>query len=107
MSKMDKTAKVIHTKRKDKVAEVADGIIYDKTTKDSEIIKLVEDVVEYFESEVYPHVPDAHYWDEEKNGAEIPFTRYFYEYQEPEPAESLLNEFEKLEAELNKLLEER
>lgn len=107
MSKMDKTAKVIHTKRKDKVAEIADGIIYDKTTKDSEIIKLVEDVVEYFESEVYPHVPDAHYWDEEKNGAEIPFTRYFYEYQEPEPAESLLNEFEKLEAELNKLLEER
>lgn len=106
MSEVDKTAKVIETKRKDKVGEVAKGIIYDKTTKDSEIIKLSESVGDYFKREVYPHVPDAYYWDEEKKGAEIPFTRYFYEYQAPEPAEKLLAEFNELEEKLQVLLEE-
>lgn len=106
MSKMDKTAKVITTKKKDKVAEVANGIVYDKSTKDTEIIKLSENVDVYFEREVYPHVPDAHYWDEDKKGAEIPFTRYFYAYQAPEKAEVLLKEFQDLEAELQVLLEE-
>ena len=108
MSEMDKTAEVIRTKKKDKPNEIAGGIVYDKTTKDSEIVKLTEDVDDYFAREVYPHVPDTHYWfDEEKGyGAEIPFTRYFYKYQEPESAEKLLEEFYDLEAELQTLLEE-
>lgn len=106
MSKLDKTAKVIRTKRKNKVAEIANGIIYDKTTKDSEIIKLALDADEYFKREVYPYVPDAHYWDENKLGASIPFTRYFYEYQEPKSTVKLLSEFNELEKELQVLLEE-
>lgn len=106
MSETDKSAKVIGTKKKDKIAEIADGIVYDKTTKDTEIIELSEDVDEYFKREVYPHVPDAHYWDENKKGAEIPFTRYFYEYQAPEKAEVLLREFQELEGQLQKLLED-
>lgn len=108
MSEMDKTAEIIRTKKKDKPNEIAGGIVYDKTTKDSEIVKLTEDVEDYFAREVYPHVPDAHYWfDEEKGyGAEIPFTRYFYHYQAPESAEKLLAEFYDLEAELQTLLEE-
>ena len=108
MSEMDKTAEIITTTKKDKFGEIADGIVYDKTTKDSEIVKLTEDVEEYFAREVYPHVPDAHYWfDEEKGyGAEIPFTRYFYQYQAPESAEKLLAEFYELEEELQNLLEE-
>lgn len=108
MSEMDKTAEVIRTKKKDRPNEIAGGIVYDKTTKDSEIVKLTEDVEDYFAREVYPHVPDAHYWfDEEKGyGAEIPFTRYFYQYQAPESAEKLLAEFYDLEAELQTLLEE-
>lgn len=105
MSEMDKTAKVITTKRKDKIAEVANGIVYDKTTKDSEIIKLSESVEDYFKHKVYPHVPDAFYWDEDKQGAEIPFTRYFYDYQAPEPADKLLAEFNELEEKLQALLE--
>ena len=104
MSKMDKTAKVITTKKADKTAEVANGIVYDKTTKDSEIVKLSENVADYFEREVFPHVPDAYYWDEDKVGAELPFTRYFYEYQAPEPAEKLMVKFQELEEELQKLL---
>lgn len=106
MSKMDKTAKVITTKKADKTGEIANGIVYDKTTKDTEIVKLSEKVEEYFAREVFPHVPDAYYWDEDKVGAEFPFTRYFYEYQAPEPAEKLLAEFKALEAQLQLLLEE-
>lgn len=107
MSQMDKTAEVITTKKKDKFAEIADGIVYDKTTKDSEIVKLTEDVNAYFEREVYPHVPDARYWwDKEKLGAEIPFTRYFYQYQAPAKAEDLLAHFYDLEDQLQKLLED-
>jgi type I restriction enzyme M protein len=106
MSKMDKTAEIIKTKKVDKVGEVANGIVYDKTTKDTEIIKLSENVEEYFAREVFSHVPDAYYWNEDKVGAEIPFTRYFYEYQAPEPAEQLLEEFKALEAQLQSLLEE-
>ncbi|MCL2112679.1 MAG: type I restriction-modification system subunit M [Streptococcaceae bacterium] len=105
MSKMDKTAKVITTKKTDKTAEIANGIVYDKTTKDSEIVKLSENVEDYFAREVFPHVPDAYYWDEDKVGAEIPFTRYFYDYQAPEPAEALLAEFKSLEHQLQDLLE--
>ena len=108
MSEMDKTAEIIRTKKKDKPNEIAGGIVYDKTTKDSEIVKLTEDVEDYFAREVYPHVPDAHYWFDEKKGygAEIPFTRYFYQYQAPESADKLLSEFYDLEAELQTLLEE-
>lgn len=107
MSEMDKTAEVIATKKKDKLGEIADGIVYDKTTKDSEIVKLSEEVETYFEREVYPHVPDAHYWwEENKLGAEIPFTRYFYQYQAPEKAEDLLKQFYDLEDQLQALLED-
>lgn len=107
MSEMDKTAEVITTKKKDKLGEIADGIVYDKTTKDSEIVKLSEEVESYFEREVYPYVPDAHYWwEENKLGAEIPFTRYFYQYQAPEKAEDLLKQFYDLEDQLQALLED-
>lgn len=107
MSEMDKTAEVITTKKKDKLGEIADGIVYDKTTKDSEMVKLSEEVETYFEREVYPHVPDAHYWwEENKLGAEIPFTRYFYQYQAPEKAEDLFKQFYDLEDQLQALLED-
>jgi len=78
------------------------NIEVDPATKDSERIKLNEDVEEYFKREVYPHIPDA-IWKYEsdetakkpviKEGAEFPFTRYFYEYKAPEKADDLLQEF--------------
>ena len=55
----------------------------DSETSDSEIIKLNVDVEKYFEKEVYPHVPDAMYFDDVGCGAEFPFTRYFYEGSVP------------------------
>lgn len=104
MSEMDKTAVV----QKDKKGTV----ILDKTTKDTEIIKLTKDVEIYFKEEVYPHVPDALWFYEfdaikkqgtankEKLGAEFPFTRFFYEYVQPEKADELLAEFMKIEESL-------
>lgn len=102
LSEMDKTAEI----HRDKKGE----IIIDKTTKDIEIVKYSKDIKEYMEEEVLPHVPDAIYQFEEdlnakkpviKTGAEIPFTRYFYEYKEPEKALDLLKEFMNIEEELN------
>lgn len=102
LSTIDKEAEV----QKDKKG----NIIYDPETKDSEIVKLNKDVDEYFEEEVYPHIPDAHYvyeynpakkGDKEKLGAEIPFTRFFYEYQEPEKSEDLLKKFFELENDIS------
>ena len=56
--------------------------------------------------EVLPHIPDAKAFFEEnlntknptiKTGAEIPFTRHFYKYQQPTPSEELKQQFIKLE----------
>ena len=105
LSVMDKTAVV----QKDKKGQP----IVDTTTKDTEIIKLTKDPEEYFTEEVYPHVPDA-IWryeydpskkesattNKEKQGAEFPFTRFFYEYKAPEAADDLLAQFMELEKSL-------
>ena len=105
LSVMDKTAVV----QRDRKGE----IIKDPTTKDTEIIKLTQDPEEYFQREVYPHVPDAiwvYEYDPEKKetaanreklGAEFPFTRFFYAYQEPERADDLLAQFIELEKSLS------
>lgn len=105
LSIMDKNAEIQRDKK--------DNIIYDKETKDTEIVKYDEDINDYMEREVLPHIPDAKAFFEGRDenatfaedrgekvikiGAEIPFTRYFYKYQEPEPSEQLAKEFQDLE----------
>lgn len=98
LSIMDKTAKV----QKDKKGNV----IFDKETKDTEIVKWDEDIDDYMTREVWPHIPDAKAFFEEdlskknpvvKTGAEIPFTRNFYKYQQPTPSEELESRFLELE----------
>lgn len=105
LSKMDKKAK-IHTDKKG-------NIIYDKETKDSEIVKWDTNIKDYMKKEVIPHIPDAQYFfeaDDEfakfeddkgkkviKIGAEIPFTRYFYKYKEPESSTEIAQDIKKLE----------
>lgn len=106
MSVIDKTA-VVQRDRKG-------NILTDPTTKDTEIIRLNQDVQTYFASEVLPHVPDA-IWayefdpkkavnaqNKERLGAEFPFTRYFYEYKIPESADDLLAQFADIEKELSR-----
>lgn len=102
LSVMDKSAQI----QKDKKG----NIIYDKATKDSEIVKLDETIEEYMEREVLPHVPDAQwFWEEDltkknpviRTGAEIPFTRYFYKYEQPIPSKELEIKFTELERSVN------
>ncbi|MGI6530560.1 MAG: type I restriction-modification system subunit M [Clostridia bacterium] len=70
----------------------------DPDLRDTENVPLKEDIYEYFEREVKPHVPDA--WIDEtktKIGYEIPFTRHFYKYQPLRPSEEIMKEIKELE----------
>ncbi|MFE4950410.1 N-6 DNA methylase [Leifsonia sp. NPDC056665] len=58
----------------------------DSMLRDTENVPWGEDAYEYFDREVRPFAPDA--WidsSKTKEGAEIPFTRHFYEYVSPRP----------------------
>src|SRR5690606_23675044 len=70
----------------------------DASLRDYENVPLNEDVHEYFEREVRPHVPDA--WIDARKrddkdgevgivGYEIPFNRHFYTYTPPRPLEEI------------------
>lgn len=69
--------------------------------RDTENVPLVQDIDRYFEREVLPYAPDA--WIDKKKtkvGYEIPMTRYFYEYQPPEPVENIVERITALEADI-------
>ena len=73
----------------------------DPALRDTENVPLAEDIDAYFAREVLPYAPDA--WIDKtktKVGYEIPMTRYFYEYQAPEPTEAIMARITKLEAEI-------
>ena len=98
LSVMDKGAEIQRDRK--------GNIIYDKETKDIELVKWEESIEDYMAREVLPHIPDAAAFFEEnlgakkpviKTGAEIPFTRYFYKYQQPTASEELEVRFMDLE----------
>lgn len=75
----------------------------DSTLRDTESIPLKEDIQEYFNREVKPHVNDA-YMDEStfsNVGYEIPFTRHFYKYEKLRPFADIMKEVEELENEIS------
>lgn len=79
----------------------------DSSLRDTENVPLTEDIQEYFKREVLPFAPDA--WIDEKKskvGYEIPFTRYFYKYEAPQPSAEIMAEILELEMELSGSLEE-
>ena len=103
LSVMDKTADIQKDKR--------GATLYDPETADTEIVKYGETIDDYMKREVLPHVPDAKAFFEEnlnakksviKTGAEIPFTRYFYKYQQPEKSEVLAQQFLDIEKSVSK-----
>ena len=70
------------------------------------IKKEKENIKEYVEREVSPHVSE--YWiDHSKTriGYEIPFTRYFYKYEELRPFKDIMAEIEELEIEIQEEIE--
>jgi len=98
LSMIDKTAEI----QKDKKGE----ILFDKETKDTELVPYKMDIADYMKAEVLPHIPDAQWFFEEnltakkpvvKTGAEIPFTKYFYKYQETVASGELAKQFIELE----------
>lgn len=98
LSIMDKNAEIQRDRK--------GNILYDKETKDTELVKWEERIEDYMAREVLPHIPDATAFFEEdlgkkkpviKTGAEIPFTRYFYKYQQPTASEKLEAKFMDLE----------
>lgn len=91
MPKLDENGKPILDKKGKPVAGETD----------TENVPLTQDIDEYFEREVKPYAPDA--WIDKKKtkvGYEIPMTRYFYEYQQPEPVDDIIARIEGLEAEI-------
>ena len=79
----------------------------DTSLRDTENVPLTEDIEAYFKREVLPFAPDA--WiDESKSkvGYEIPFTRYFYQYEAPRPSAELAAEIRDLEMDLAGVLDE-
>lgn len=98
LSVMDKNAEIQRDKH--------GAILYDKDSKDTERVPYEESIEDYMAREVLPHVPDAKaFWEEKadakkpviKTGAEIPFTQYFYKYEQPVPSEELAKQFTELE----------
>ena len=80
--------------------------VADSSLRDTENVPLTEDVETYFAREVLPYAPDA--WIDEKKtklGYEIPMTRYFYEYQPPEPVEDIMARITALEQEISASLQ--
>lgn len=87
----------------------------DSELRDIENVPLKEDIYEYFDREVRPHVPEA--WiDENKRdekdgqvgrvGYEIPLTRHFYKYIPPRPLEEIEAEIAELEKDIVRMLRE-
>ena len=75
--------------------------VADTKLRDTENVPMTDDVQAYFEREVLPYAPDA--WIDEKKtktGYEIPMTRFFYEYQPPEPVESIVERINALEKDI-------
>ena len=78
----------------------------DASLRDTENVPMTEDIEEYFQREVLPYAPDA--WIDTKKtkvGYEIPMTRYFYEYQAPEPVEDIMARIAELEKDISASLQ--
>ena len=79
----------------------------DTSKRDHERIPLTDDIEEYFEREVKPHLPES-WMDDTKNkvGYEVNFTKYFYQYIPLRSMSEITQDLLKLEEESENLLKE-
>ena len=98
---MDKTAEIQRDKK--------GNVIFDKTTAETEVVNIEEDIESYMAREIWPYVPDAVWFFEEnmgakkpviKTGADIPFSRKFYQYQVLEKSDDIERTILSLEQEI-------
>ncbi|OOS01431.1 restriction endonuclease subunit M [Canicola haemoglobinophilus] len=95
---------------------VLDGeVLFDPELADFERVPLLQDVQDYFATEVLPHAADAIIDPTEKDakdgelgkvGYEINFNRYFYQFEQPRHPNEILAEIKVLSAEVAELLGE-
>ena len=77
----------------------------DNLKRDYERIPLLNDIDEYFETEVKPHLKDS--WmdrTKDKVGYEINFTKYFYKFTKLRDPEEIREELSSLDLEINNFL---
>lgn len=99
------------------VRDTKDRIVPDTDLRDYENVPLTEDVHNYFEREVKPHVPDAFidtdYTDDDdylgdgevgRVGYEIKFNRYFYDYTPPRDLSAIENDIREVEQDIMEML---
>ena len=88
---------------------------YDSELKQSETVTLLDDVDEYFNTEVLPFVPDAMIDTaviDDQDGKvgpvsyEINFNKYFYKYEPPRDPAVIANEIVALEEETSQMMKE-
>ena len=79
----------------------------DSKKRDNERIPLSEDIEDYFEREVKPHLPES-WMDISKNkvGYEINFTKYFYKHKPLRSLEEISEDLLKLDLETEGLMKE-
>jgi type I restriction enzyme M protein len=79
----------------------------DTTKRDYERIPLTDDIYEYFEREVKPHLPDS-WMDRSKDrvGYEINFTKYFYKYKPLRSLEEITQNLLRLDKEIDGKMKE-
>ncbi|QWC23590.1 type I restriction-modification system subunit M [Bacillus haikouensis] len=80
--------------------------VADTDKRDTEEIPLKENIQEYFVREIKPFNPDA--WIDEKKtkiGYEIPFTRLFFKFEQPEKSDDIAVRIRKIEEEIVKSFE--
>ena len=76
----------------------------DSSKRDSERILLSEDIDEYYDREVNPHIPDS--WmdrSKDKVGYEINFTKYFYKFTPLRTLENISQDLNLLEDEIKQI----
>lgn len=97
------------------IVDVDGNTMPDADLREFENVPLMQDIDDYFEREVLPHVPDAWIDTDKKDekdglvgivGYEINFNRYFYKYVPPRALEVIDADLKAVEAEIAALLGE-
>lgn len=97
------------------VCKIKDKPEPDTSLHNYENVPLNDSVETYFAREVLPHIPDAWINIEKTDpydrqiglvGYEIPFNRYFYQYQPPRSLEEIDHDLDKVRREIISLLAE-
>ena len=91
-----------------KLKKAEENLLIDSDkTNNTEKIPLTQDIQAYYESEVKPYMPNSWIdWASETKGYEILFNKYFYTYTPPRSLESIDNDLQELEQEVQDLLRE-